>query len=63
MATLQIGYLFKKKYITYQKKKYEIFEFIDYATGISFTNEESNDICNILSGSNAGVYACIINKN
>ena len=37
MANLSIGFLFKKKYITYQLKKWEIFEFIDYTTAISFT--------------------------
>ncbi len=63
MPNLKVGYLFKKKYITYQKKKYEVFEFVDYATGISFTNTQHNDICNILSGNNAGVYASIINEN
>lgn len=63
MPNLKVGYLFKKKYITYQKKKYEVFEFVDYATGISFTNKQHNDICNILSGNNAGVYASIINEN
>ncbi len=62
MLNLRVGYLFKKKYINYQKKKYEIFEFVDYAAGISFTNTQHNDICNILSGNNAGVYASIINE-
>lgn len=63
MPYLKVGYLFKKKHITYQKKKYEVFEFVDYAAGISFTNTEHNNICNILSGNNAGVYASIINEN
>lgn len=63
MPNLKVGYLFKKKYITYQKKKYEVFEFVDYATDISFTNTQHNDICHILSGNNAGVYASIINEN
>ena len=63
MSNLKAGYLFKKKYITYQKKKYEIFEFIDYATGICFNNTHNNEMCNILSGNKAGIYASIININ
>lgn len=63
MANLEIGYLFKKKYVTYEKKKYEIFEFIDYVTGIGFTNTENNDRCNIVSGNYSGTYASLINKN
>ena len=30
MTSLGIGCLFKKKYITYENNKYEIFEFIEY---------------------------------
>ena len=63
MSSLRIGYLFKKKYIDYQEKKYEIFEFVDYVSGIGFTNTNNNDICNVLSGNNAGVYASFINED
>lgn len=63
MVNLKIGYLFKKKYVTYEKKKYEIFEFIDYVTGIGFNNVEHNDICNVVSGNYSGTYASFINKN
>lgn len=63
MANLNIGYLFRKKYVTYQSKKWEIFEFIDYVTAISFTNTNNNEVCNILSGSNAGSYANVINRD
>ncbi len=63
MANLRIGYLFKKKYVKYEKKKYEIFEFIDYVVGIGFTNTEKNDRCNVLSGKYNGTYASFINKN
>ena len=63
MADLTIGYLFKKKHIIYQNKKYEVFEFVDYVASISFTNKQGNEICNILSGNNAGIYANIINEN
>lgn len=63
MANLRIGYLFKKKYVTYEKKKYEIFEFVDYVAGIGFTNTENNDIFNVLSGNYNGTYASFINKN
>lgn len=63
MSSLRIGYLFKKKYIDYQDKKYEIFKFVDYVSGIGFTNTNNNDICNVLSGNNAGVYASFINED
>ena len=63
MSNLSVGYLFKKKYITYQSKKWEIFEFVDYVTAISFTNTSNNERCNILSGNNAGSYAFAINGN
>lgn len=63
MANLRIGYLFKKKYVTYEKKKYEIFEFVDYVAGIGFTNPENNDRFNVLSGNYNGTYASFINKN
>ncbi len=63
MPHLELGYLFKKKYVTYKKKKYEIFEFIDYVAGISFMNNQYDNICNILSGNNAGIYADVINSN
>ena len=63
MSNLSIGYLFKKKHVTYQSKKWEIFEFVDYITAISFTNADNNEICNILSGNNAGSYAFAINGN
>ena len=63
MSSLKVGYLFKKKYIDYQDKKYEIFEFVDYVSSIGFTNTNNNDICNVLSGNNAGVYASFINED
>ena len=63
MSSLRVEYLFKKKYIDYQDKKYEIFEFVDYVSGIGFTNTNNNDICNVLSGNNAGVYASFINED
>lgn len=63
MANLRIGYLFKKKYVKYEKKKYEIFEFVDYVAGIGFTNTENNDRCNILSGNYNGTYASFIDEN
>lgn len=53
----------KKKYVTYENKKYEIFEFIDYVAGIGFTNTENNDRINVLSGNYNGTYASFINKN
>ncbi len=62
MAYLCIGYLLKKKHITYEKRKYEIFEFIDYVAGINFTNTEHKELCNILSGTNVGIYADALNE-
>ena len=63
MANLGMGYLFKKKYVIYEKKRYEIFEFVDYVAGISFTNTENNDRFNIISGNYSGTYASIITEN
>lgn len=63
MSSFKVGYLFKKKYITYQDKKHEVFEFIDYAAGIGFSNLYNNSICNIVSGNNAGLYASFISKD
>lgn len=62
MANLSIGYLFKKKYVTYQNTKYEVFEFLDYVYGIRFTNTNENDMFHVISGSNAGAYASVINS-
>lgn len=61
MLDITVGYLFKKIYITHRLKQYYIYEFIDYTIGIEFTNNENNDICNIVSGQYAGIYASIIN--
>lgn len=63
MSCLSIGYLFKKRYITYQEKQYEIFEFLDYVSAISFTNTSHNERCNVLSGNYTGKYASRINKD
>lgn len=63
MTNLTVGYLFKKKYITYQNKKYEILEFIDYVFGIEFNNANHNSIYNIVSGNSTGVYASSINED
>lgn len=60
---LRIGYLWKKKYVIYEKKKYEIFELIDYVAVMGFTNLNHNDMCNVLSGNYSGIYASFINKN
>ena len=61
MANLTLGYIFKKKYVNYQGRKNEIFEFMDYVSTISFTNTNHNEMCNILSGKYAGEYASTIN--
>ncbi len=62
MAQLKVGYLFKKYYITYQKEKHEIFEFVDYFAGITFRNTDDKNVCNVLTGNHAGVYAEALNE-
>lgn len=62
MVQFKTGYLFKKYYITYQKEKHEIFEFVDYVAGIPFINIDHENICNVLTGNHAGVYAYILNE-
>ena len=62
MVGLGVGYLFKKKYVTYQSRKYEIFEFLDYVAVINFINKDHRERCNILSGKNVGKYASVLNK-
>lgn len=57
MANLMVGYLFKMRYVTFGKRKYEIYKFVDYVAGIVFTNKEYQNCCNILSGNNAGICA------
>ena len=63
MADLNIGYLFKKQYITYQSKNWEIFKFIDYVPVITFANTNNNKVCNVLSGNHTGIYASMIGEN
>ena len=63
MTNLEMGYLFKKKYVDFNKEKYEVFEFIDYVVGIVFNNTSNNELCNIISGDYIGTYASIINEN
>ena len=62
MTKLTVGYLFCKKHVTYQSRKWEIFEFVDYVVAISYENTYGNERCNILSGTNAGSYASIMNE-
>lgn len=62
MASFKIGYLFKKKYTSYKNEEYEIFELIDVVIGITFTNTNNVDRCNILTGKYAGIYANLIDK-
>lgn len=62
MTELTIGYLFKKRYIDFKRKNYEIFEFIDYVVGIGFTNTKKIKLCNIITGNKANILASFINK-
>lgn len=61
MANLEMGFLFKKKNVTYHLQKYEIFEFVDYTTSINFINSNNDYMYNILGGNNAGIWASDIN--
>ena len=63
MASLNVGYLLKKKYVNYQLKRWEIFEFVDYVATISFTNTDYIKRYNILTGNNAGDYADVFGEN
>ena len=63
MSSLKIWYLFKRRYITYESKKYEIFEFVDYIFGIGFTNINNKDVCNVINGNNISIYASRMNEN
>lgn len=62
MSNFKMGYLFKRRYITDQDKKYEIFELVDYVVGISFTNTNNVNMCNIVSGSKTGILATSISE-
>lgn len=63
MPNFSVGYLFKKKYVNFESKKWEVFEFVDYITGITFTNKSHERICDIVSGTYTGKYAEILNRN
>ena len=63
MPNFSVGYLFKKKYIEFESKKWEVFEFLDYVTAITFTNKSHQQVCDIVSGVYTGEYAEILNKN
>lgn len=62
MMNLITGYLFKKKYVTYEKKEYEIFEFIDYSACIVYDTRINVVACHILTGDYSGTYATLINE-
>lgn len=57
MVKITTGYLFKKRIVSYQNQKHEVFEFIDYTIGIRFTNTQHNEVCNIAAGDYIGTYA------
>ena len=62
MANINIGYLLKKRNIKYNNRNIEIFEFIDYVTGITFCNKDKINRCNIISGNYSGIYASFMSK-
>ena len=47
MANINIGYLLKKRNVKFNNRNIEIFEFIDYVTGITFCNKDKINRCNI----------------
>ena len=62
MLEMRMGYLYKKRYVDFNNKSVEFFEFLDYVSGIVFTNSKNIERCNILSGDYSGTYASVINK-
>ena len=63
MTNLCVGYLFKKRYVTYLDTKYEVFEYLDYVLAINFTNTDKQNLCNIISGNYSGNYAYVLNSS
>lgn len=59
MANLAIGYLLKKREISYNEQDMKIFEFLDYVVGIEFVNTQEKTLFNIASGTNAGEMAYV----
>lgn len=59
MANLAIGYLLKKREISYNEQDMRIFEFLDYVVGIEFINTQEKTLFNIASGINAGEIAYV----
>lgn len=62
MANINIGYLLKKRNVKFNNRNIEIFEFIDYVTGITFCNKDKINRCNIISGNYSGIYASFMSK-
>ena len=60
MANLKIGFLFKKIKVDIKNNQYDVFETIDYVTAICFRNADCDDMCNVTSGANAGIYAGVL---
>ena len=57
MLETRIGFLFKKKYVTYNSEQVEIFELVDYVSTIVFESTKGNQVCNLLSNNNNVNYA------
>jgi len=63
MANLAIGYLLKKREISYNEQDMRIFEFLDYVVGIEFINTKEKNLFNIASGTNAGEMAYVADND
>lgn len=57
MAKIILGFLFKRRSVTFKNKKQEYFEFLDYVPGITFINKDDENIFHVLSGKYMGEYA------
>ena len=62
MANINIGYLLKKRNVKFNNRNIEIFEFIDYVTGITFCNKDKINRFNRIWGNYSGIYGSFMSK-
>jgi hypothetical protein len=60
---LGIGYLFEKKEIIFEDKKYDYYEMIDYVAGIDFCTIFNTNAFHILTGDYKSLNAGVFHKN
>ena len=63
MSKLAVGHLFKSKKINLNGDTYEVFEYADFVTGITFKNIDNENLCNVITGRYAGKYALAYGAN